>query len=82
LASGQSNYQPSAIAVPVLLLHGEWNIDVPVELALAYFRELQSAPYRRWTEIGEAAHMALLEKNRLQAFRAITDFLVEDYRPE
>jgi pimeloyl-ACP methyl ester carboxylesterase len=80
--AGKPYYQPSTIIVPVLLLHGEWDIDVPIELALAYFRELQSAPHRRWTEIGEATHMALLEKNRLQAFRAITEFLVEDYGPE
>lgn len=80
--AGKPYYQPSTITVPVLLLHGEWDIDVPIEIALEYFRELRSAPYRRWIEIGEATHMALLEKNRLQAFRAITDFLSEDYRPE
>ncbi|MCA6106828.1 alpha/beta hydrolase [Bradyrhizobium cenepequi] len=80
--AGKPYYEPSAITVPVLLLHGEWDIDVPIELSLQYFRELRSAPYRRWIEIGEATHMALLEKNRMQAFRAITDFLSEDYEPE
>jgi pimeloyl-ACP methyl ester carboxylesterase len=50
LRAGNPYYQPSAIIVPVLLPYGEWDIDVPIKLALAYFRELQSAPYRRWTE--------------------------------
>jgi pimeloyl-ACP methyl ester carboxylesterase len=80
--AGAPYYNPSDIAVPVLLLHGEWDLDVPIELAQQYFLELKSAPYRRWVEIGEATHMALLEKNRIQAFRAIVDFFDEDYRPE
>lgn len=75
-------YNPSDIAVPVLLLHGEWDIDVPIDLALKYFQELRAAPYRQWVEIGEATHMALLEKNRMRAFRTITDFFREDYSPE
>ncbi|WP_247820118.1 hypothetical protein [Bradyrhizobium sp. 187] len=35
--------------------------------------------YRRWVEIGEGTHMVLLEKNRLQAFDAINQFLSEQY---
>jgi dipeptidyl aminopeptidase/acylaminoacyl peptidase len=65
-----------------LLLHGEWDVDVPLDRALAYFQELRSAPYRLWVEIGEATHMALLEKNRMRAFRAISDFFQEVYAPE
>ncbi|MDR3465466.1 MAG: alpha/beta hydrolase [Xanthobacteraceae bacterium] len=80
--AGRPYYNPSDIAVPVLLLHGEWDIDVPIDLALRYFLELRSAPYRRWVEIGEATHMALLEKNRMQAFRAISEFFRERYAPE
>ena len=80
--AGKPYYEPSAIAAPVLLLHGEWDADVPIDLALKYFGELRSAPYRRWVEIGEATHMALLEKNRLQAFRAIAEFFGERYAPE
>jgi pimeloyl-ACP methyl ester carboxylesterase len=80
--AGTPYYNPSDIRVPVLLVHGEWDVDVPIDISQQYFRELTSAPYRRWVEIGEATHMALLEKNRLQAFRAIIDFFDEDYRPE
>jgi pimeloyl-ACP methyl ester carboxylesterase len=75
-------YRPSDIIVPVLLLHGEWDIDVPIDLALQYFQELRAAPYRQWIEIGEATHMALLEKNRMRAFRAVTQFFGEQYIPE
>ncbi|RWP99107.1 MAG: alpha/beta hydrolase [Mesorhizobium sp.] len=75
-------YNPSEITSPVLLLHGEWDIDVPIELAHSYFRELKSAPYRRWVEIGEATHLALMEKNRLQAFTAIASFFEENFAPE
>jgi hypothetical protein len=35
--------------------------------------------YRRRVEIGEGTHMVLLEKNRLQAFDAINQFLSEQY---
>ena len=80
--AGKPYYKPSDIRVPVLLLHGEWDIDVPIDLALAYFQELTSAPNRLWIEIGEATHMALLEKNRMRAFRAISTFFWESYVPE
>ena len=42
-----------------------------------YFLALQGALYRRWVEVGEGTHMVLLEKQRMQAFRAISDFLME-----
>jgi pimeloyl-ACP methyl ester carboxylesterase len=80
--AGRPYYQPSDITAPVLLIHGEWDIDVPINLALAYFQELRSARYRRWVEIGEATHLALMEKNRLQAFKAVADFFDEDFSAE
>lgn len=80
--AGKPYYNPEDINVPVLLLHGEWDIDVPIDLAFAYFQKLSSAPYRRWIEVGEATHMALLEKNRLLVFEPIVSFLREDYTPE
>lgn len=75
-------YQPSAISSPILLVHGEWDVDVPIDLALAYFKELRGARYRCWVEIGEATHLALLEKNRMLAFRAIADFFRQQFSPE
>ncbi|AEI42834.1 putative alpha/beta hydrolase fold protein [Paenibacillus mucilaginosus 3016] len=67
--------------MPVLLVHAEWDIDVPLELAQSFFTSLTGAVYRRWVEIGEGTHMVLLEKNRLQAFQAIQVFLDEEYSP-
>lgn len=75
-------YQPSKITSPVLLVHGEWDIDVPIDLALAYFKELKGARYRRWLEIGEATHLALMEKNRMIAFKAVVDFFGEQFSAE
>jgi len=81
-AAGRKYYEPSQITVPVLLVHGEWDFDVPVKLALAFFLELKNAPYRRWVEIGEATHLVLLEKNRRMAFEAVRTFFDEDFLPE
>jgi len=75
-------YDPSRIIAPVLLVHGEWDVDVTIDLALTYFQKLTAAPYRRWVEIGEATHLVLMEKNRIQAFDAIVSFFAEDYAPE
>lgn len=77
-SAGRPFYDPGAITVPVLLVHTEWDIDVPIDAAQAYFATLRQARHRRWVEIGEGTHMILNEKNRLQAFRAISTFFTED----
>ncbi|OBR49214.1 alpha/beta hydrolase [Paraburkholderia tropica] len=79
---GRKFYEPAEIRVPVLLVHGEWDVDVTIDLAHALFAELRNAPYRQWSEIGEATHLVLLEKNRLLAFCAIRDFYDRAFRPE
>lgn len=79
--AGKPFYDPSRIEVPVLLTHGEWDRDVPLDLAQAYFSTLSGAPYRRWLEVGEATHMMVLEKNRLQVFNALAQFFKEDFVP-
>jgi pimeloyl-ACP methyl ester carboxylesterase len=79
---GRPFYQPSEISAPILLLHGEWDRDIPLDVARDYFAQLRTASYRRWIEIGEATHMMLMEKNRLQVFRATTDFFLENVAPE
>ncbi|HEY3426697.1 MAG TPA: alpha/beta hydrolase [Negativicutes bacterium] len=79
---GKKFYEPKDISVPVLLIHGEWDIDVPLDLAQSYFTSLTNTQYRRWVEIGEATHMVLLEKNRLQAFQEVKNFLNEQYLSE
>ncbi len=78
-AAGKALYAASDIRVPVLLVHAEWDQDVPIASAQDLFLSLKHAPYRRWVEIGEGTHMVLLERNRLQALDAISQFLGEDY---
>ncbi|MBR0858060.1 alpha/beta hydrolase [Bradyrhizobium liaoningense] len=78
-AAGKGLYDARDIRVPVLLVHAEWDRDVPIASAQDFFLSLKGAPYRRWIEIGEGTHMVLLEKNRLQAFDAISQFLGENY---
>lgn len=80
--AGKPFYRPADIRSPVLLVHGEWDFDVPMKLAFDYFSELTSAKYRRWVEIGQATHLVLMESTRMQAFRAIRDFFDEDFEPE
>lgn len=76
---GRRYYEPSEIRVPTLLVHGEWDIDVPIGLAQNIFLELRNAPYRQWVEIGEATHLVLLEKNRMLALDAIRHFYDSDH---
>lgn len=76
-AAGKPFYDPGQIEVPVLLIHGEWDVDVPLALAQDYFAHLSGSPDKRWLELGEATHMLLLEKNRVQAYQALSSFLSE-----
>ncbi|WP_205965301.1 alpha/beta hydrolase [Paraburkholderia flava] len=70
-------YDPAEIEVPVLLIHGEWDVDVPVALAQDYFLHLTGTSDKRWLELGEATHMLMLEKNRREAFEAVVRFMSE-----
>ena len=79
--AGRKVYDPKDILVPVLLVHAEWDRDVPIDLAQSYFVSLTGAPYRRWVEIGEGTHVVVLEENRMQVFQAIQNFLDEQYSP-
>jgi pimeloyl-ACP methyl ester carboxylesterase len=74
-------YDPGDIRVPVLLIHAEWDVDVPFDTARDFFNRLTAAPYRRWIEIGEGTHMVILEKNAWQAINSILEFLREETPP-
>lgn len=75
--AGKPYYDPADIEVPVMLIHGEWDIDVPIELAQAWFLKATGSPEKRWLEVGEATHMMVLEKNRQLIFTALTDYFNE-----
>jgi pimeloyl-ACP methyl ester carboxylesterase len=70
-------YSAAEIRVPTLLVHGEWDVDLPSEQPRALFAALKNAPYKRFIEIGEATHTLFMEKNRMQFFGEVMHFLDE-----
>jgi len=76
-AAGKALYDPGNIRVPTLLIHAEWDVELPSDQSHAYFAKLTNAPYKRFVEIGEGTHQIMMEKNRMQFFREIMNFLGE-----
>jgi len=68
-------YDPAAIKVPTLLIKAEWDADTPSYMAQTLFPLLVNAPQKQYVEIGEGTHSVLLERNRMQLFRTVQDFL-------
>ena len=79
-AAGKALYDPSEIRVPTFLAHAEWDADLPSYMMHAYFAKLTNAPYKRYVEIGEGTHTLIMEKNRMQLFQAVQQFLDEDLK--
>jgi pimeloyl-ACP methyl ester carboxylesterase len=77
--AGKALYDPAGITVPVLLIHAEWDQDLPSDQAHGYFAHLTNAPYKRFVEIGEGTHTVIMEKNRLQLFWEVQQFLDEPW---
>jgi pimeloyl-ACP methyl ester carboxylesterase len=75
--SGKPHYDPGDITVPTLLMHAEWDADLPSSMARTYFAKLTHTPYKRMVELGEGTHTVMLEKNRMQFFHEILGFLTE-----
>ena len=75
--AGKPFYDPGKITVPTLLIHAEWDADLPSYMAQAYFTKLTATPYKRFVELGEGTHTVMLEKNRMQFFHEILGFLSE-----
>jgi pimeloyl-ACP methyl ester carboxylesterase len=75
--AGIPQYDPGKITVPTLIIHAEWDQDLPSDQAHGYFARLTSAPYKRYVELGEGTHTVMLEKNRMQFLREVAAFLDE-----
>ena len=75
--AGKPQYDPSDIKVPTLIIHAEWDADLPSYHAQAYFAKLTNAPYKRFVELGEGTHTIMMEKNRMQFFHEVMTFLNE-----
>lgn len=80
-SAGKPVYDPGLIRVPTFLAHAEWDADLPNYMLYAYFEKLTGAPYKRYVQIGEGTHTVIMEKNRMQLFQAVQQFLDEDIRP-
>jgi pimeloyl-ACP methyl ester carboxylesterase len=76
-AAGKPLYDPGEIRVPVLIIHAEWDADLPSYQAQEYFTKLTHAPYKRFVELGEGTHTVMMEKNRMQFLHAVGAFLTE-----
>ncbi len=75
--AGKPYYDPGKITAPTLLIHAEWDADLPTYMADGYFAKLTGAPYKRFVQLGEGTHTVMLEKNRMQFFHEILGFLTE-----
>lgn len=74
---GTPMYDPAAIRVPVLIVIGELDADTPLTMAQTLFPLLVNAPEKRLVIFGEATHVMLTEKNRMQLFREVGIFFDE-----
>ena len=74
---GKPVYDPADIRVPTFLAHAEWDADLPNYMLYAYFEKLVNTPYKRYVQIGEGTHTVMMEKNRMQLFQAVQQFLDE-----
>lgn len=77
--AGQCYYDPSRIAVPTLLIRGEWDTAISAEAADALFRRLTHAPVKRYVVIERATHVLHLEKSRFQLYQEVRSFLREPF---
>jgi pimeloyl-ACP methyl ester carboxylesterase len=75
--AGKSTYDPAKITVPVLLIQGEWDADTPPYMAHKLFSLLVNTPMKRYVMVGEGTHTLIMERHRLELFRAVQDFLFE-----
>ena len=76
-SAGKAYYNPEDIRVPTLLILGEWDQDTPPYMAQTLFPKLVNAPYKQMVMVGEGTHTVMMEKNRVQLFRAVQAFLDE-----
>ena len=79
-SAGKAYYDPAKITVPVLLVQAEWDRDLPPYMAQTLFPLLVNAPGKRYVMLAEGTHTIIMEKNRLELFRAVQAFLDEQGR--
>jgi pimeloyl-ACP methyl ester carboxylesterase len=73
-------WDPDKVTMPVMLIQAEWDQDTPPYMAQTLFPLLKNAPQKRYVQLGEGTHTIIMEKNRMQLFRAVQAFLEESAR--
>ena len=63
--------------MPTLLVLAEWDNDTPPYMAQTLFPLMVNSPGKRYVELAEGTHSIIMEKNRLQLFKAVQAFLDE-----
>jgi len=76
-SSNRPYYDPAKITVPTLLVQAEWDHDLPPYMAQTLFPLLVNSPAKRYVMLAEGTHTIIMEKNRLELFRAVQAFLDE-----
>jgi pimeloyl-ACP methyl ester carboxylesterase len=76
-SSGKTLYDPAQITVPTLIAIGEWDRDTPPTMAQAIFPLMVNSPGKRLVMLAEGTHHMMLERNRLELFKAVQSFLDE-----
>jgi pimeloyl-ACP methyl ester carboxylesterase len=76
-SAGKPLYDPSKIAVPTMLVVAEWDRDTPPYMAQNLFPLLTNTPAKKLVMFGEGTHTIIMEKNRMQLFNAVQNFLEE-----
>jgi pimeloyl-ACP methyl ester carboxylesterase len=75
--AGKAYYDPAKITVPTLLINAEWDQDTPSYMAQTLFPLLINSPGKRYVQLAEGTHTIIMEKNRLELFKAVQAFLDE-----
>jgi pimeloyl-ACP methyl ester carboxylesterase len=76
-SAGKPSYDAAKIRVPTMLAHAEWDADTPTYMALELQKQLVNAGQVRLLQIPEGTHSVIMEKNRMQLFKEVQDFLDE-----
>jgi pimeloyl-ACP methyl ester carboxylesterase len=76
-SSGKAYYDPAKITVPTLLVHAEWDRDLPPYMGQTLFPLLVNSPGKRYVQLPEGTHTIIMEKNRMMLFEAVQAFLDE-----
>ena len=63
--------------MPTLLVHAEWDRDLPPYMAQTLFPLLVNSPGKRYVMLPEGTHTIIMEKNRRMLFEAVQAFLDE-----